>query len=76
MRLLVNWRDSWKWFSTQALLAIGALNGVAVAAIPFTPHAMKVVAGTSLAAAIVGAVGRVIDQGPREIPPEPMEHEP
>lgn len=71
MKLIYNWKDSWKWISQQMLLGIGALNGVAVAAVPFTPHAMKVVAGTSLAAAIIGAVGRVIDQGPAEIPAPP-----
>ena len=75
MRLLSNWRESWKWISTQSLIAIGGINAVALAAAPFTPYGMKVAAGASLAAAVIGAVGRVIDQGPAEQPPGGVEDE-
>ncbi len=73
MRLIGNWKDSWKWLSQQMLVTIGGVNAIAMAAVPFTPYAMKVVAGASLAAAIVGAVGRVVDQGPKEMPPDMSE---
>lgn len=76
MKLLANWRDSWKWISTQSLITVGAINAVAVAATPFTPYAMKVVAGSSLVAAIIGAIGRVVEQGPPEVPAPPEDSPP
>lgn len=74
MRLLQNWRQSWRWISTQSLLFIGAIQTIA-AVVPH-PVSMKVLTGATIGAAVIGAVGRVIDQGPREIPPppEPDEH--
>lgn len=66
--LIPNWRSSWRWISTQALLFIGAIQTIAVA-VPH-PVSMKVLTGATIAAAVVGAVGRVIDQGPPEGPPE------
>lgn len=72
MKLIPNWRSSWRWVSTQALLFIGAIQTIAVV-IPH-PISMQVLTGATIAAAVVGAVGRVVDQGPREA--EPDAHEP
>lgn len=71
MTLIPNWRESWRMFSVQALIVIGALQGV-VLAIP--PEALAAPAlGTgftwaevntalTVAAAVAGAIGRIVAQ--------------
>jgi len=78
MKLIEDWRRAWRLFSMQALLIIAALQGI-LAALPQTaldtplPGAPSVTWGSllvacSVAAAIIGALGRLIDQTPA-VPP-------
>lgn len=71
-RLISNWREAWKMISVQALLAIGGLQGIIAvlspealaASIPGTGVTWGAL-GTAMtvSAAVIGAVGRIIDQG-------------
>lgn len=72
MKLIGNWKRWYRMFSVQALVVIGALQGVLAA---LTPTALAAVipgtaitwggagAALSVLVAIFGAVGRLVDQG-------------
>lgn len=83
MQLLPGWRQSYKWFSQQALGVIAVINSIALSLAPIFPKSAMVVAGASVATAVLGGIGNVIDQSvlpgplnadPSAPPPEPMEH--
>lgn len=65
MKLVPNWRESWRWFSVQALVAIAALPMV-WAEMPADLKA-AVPDGSlmwiTVALALAGMIGRVVDQG-------------
>ncbi len=73
MNLIPNWRKWYRMFSVQALLVIGGIQGVAAVlstetlagVIPFTVSFTwgSLVASMTVTAAILGAVGRLVDQG-------------
>lgn len=64
MRMISNAKDAWKWFSTQSLLAAGALQGAWV----YVPDDLKVQAPENLISSLtwgilaLGFVGRFVDQ--------------
>ena len=72
MKLIHNWRDAWKMFSVQALIFIGAVQGILAV---LSPEALAMpLPGTgvtwgalgatlTVTAAVIGALGRIIDQG-------------
>ena len=79
MKLIPNASKWYRMFSVQALIVIAAIQSV-VAAVPaeyllqpvpgsssLTWHSLSF--GLTLAAAVVGAVGRVVDQGGSVTPP-------
>lgn len=75
MKLIPNWKQSYKWFSQQALIAIGLVNGIATAIVPIYPKAAVVVAAATAVVAALGNIGRVIEQpGTGKTTPEPTEH--
>ena len=72
MKLIDNWKKWYRMFSVQALLFIGALQSVLAALSPDALAAL--IPGTAVTwgafgaaltvlAAVVGAVGRLVDQG-------------
>lgn len=72
MKLIHNWREAWKMFSVQALIFIGAVQGILAvlspealaAAVPGTGVTWgSLGAAMTVAAAVIGAVGRIVDQG-------------
>lgn len=65
MKLVSDWKSFWKWHSTWAMAALGALPGV-WASLP--PDLKEPLPDTALwwiagAVALAGIVGRVRDQG-------------
>jgi steroid 5-alpha reductase family enzyme len=78
MNLIPNANQWWKMFSVQALLAIGVIQAILANLPPETLQ--SAIAGTftvadigkwaSIALAIVGAIGRVIDQQLGATPPQ------
>lgn len=72
MQLASNWRSLWKAFSTQALALLVLLQGL-IAAVP--PHLQavriplidytygEIAVALSVVIAVLGLVGRYIDQG-------------
>lgn len=72
MKLIHNWRDAWKMFSVQALLLIGGIQGV-LAVLSEATLQQKILgtdvtwaalgAALSVSVAVIGALGRIIDQG-------------
>lgn len=80
MKLIDNWRRGWRMFSVQALLLVGGLQGIIAALSPVALAAM--VPGTSITwgglgaalsvlVAVLGAIGRLVDQGAVVTPPAP-----
>ena len=78
MTLIPAWRKAYKMFSVQALALIGALQ-VAAASAPnglMALHVPKLTGVTwadllgwlTFAAALLGAIGRLVDQGVSEAP--------
>ncbi len=71
MHLIKNWRQAWRMYSMQALTIIATLQGM-LAALPAstlesvifgTPYTwLQAMVALSIAAAVLGALGRVIDQ--------------
>lgn len=73
MKLIDNWRGSLRLFSVQALLVIGVLQSTVVALpdsvldllIPGTSVSWRALAtALSVTAALLGGIGRLIDQTP------------
>ena len=72
MKLISNWRDAWKMFSVQALLLIGAIQGILAVLSESTlqEHILgtdvtwgALGAALSVSVAVIGAFSRIIDQG-------------
>lgn len=70
MKLIPNWRQSLRMYSTQALIVIGGLQSILLALrpespVPFFPETTWADVGYVLTVivAALGALGRVIDQG-------------
>lgn len=78
MKLIHNWRAAWRMFSVQALAAIAALQLAAASAprgvmelpVPLMGGATyaDALGWLTFAAAIVGGIGRLIDQGTADNP--------
>lgn len=71
MTLIENWRKAYKMFSVQALAVIAAAQAILAVVpadklalhVPFTGTSYaELLVGLSIAAAVLGAVGRLIDQ--------------
>ncbi len=72
MKLIHNWRDAWKMFSVQALIFIGAVQGI-LAVLSEDTLQQKILgtdttwgalaAALTVIVAVIGALGRIIDQG-------------
>ena len=64
MKMVDDWRASLKWFSVQAFIAVGVIQS-AWLTIPDDVKAMvpeTYVTGLTIFFAVVGAVGRLVDQ--------------
>jgi hypothetical protein len=65
-----NARSAWRWFSVQAMVLAGAIQG----AWAFIPEDMKasippgIVQGITIALLVAGVAGRLVDQSPKEPP--------
>lgn len=65
IRLVRNWRQSWRWFSVNCMTLAAAIQGGWVA----LPEDMKAgipapwVSMASVAVLVLGIIGRLIDQG-------------
>ena len=68
--LVDNARSAWRWFSVQAMVLAGAIQGAWM----FIPEDMKasipagIVQGATIALLVLGVAGRVVDQTPKEPP--------
>jgi len=68
--LVENARSAWRWFSVQAMVLAGAIQGAWM----FIPDDMKasipvwIVQGTTIALLVLGVAGRVVDQSPKDAP--------
>lgn len=64
VKLVEDWRDSWRWHSTRALLALGLLPGAWLLVPEDLREAVPDEWKAGLAVVIAGAgwLGRVIDQ--------------
>ena len=64
MKLVTDWRASLKWFSVQAFIAVGVIQS-AWLTVPEDVKFMipeKYVIGLTIFLALVGAIGRLVDQ--------------
>ena len=62
MQLVKNWKDGWRWFSNVAFTAIAVVNSA-----PLPPELIDAMPDNirvhvTVALAVVGVVGRFIDQ--------------
>ena len=68
--LVDNARSAWRWFSVQAMVLAGAIQGAWL----FIPEDMKssippgIVQGVTIALLVLGVAGRVVDQTPKDAP--------
>jgi hypothetical protein len=68
VKLVDNWRNSWKWFSMQCMAASGALQGAWLA----IPESMKAtvppewVSYATVALLFLGVFGRLVSQSPQQ----------
>lgn len=66
--LVDNARSAWRWFSVQAMVLAGAIQGAWV----FTPEDMRtsippeVVQVATIVLLVLGVAGRLVDQTPKE----------
>lgn len=65
MKLIPNWRQSWRWFSMQSMVIAGAMQTSWLALPPDLKEVIPVTAVLGVAAAVLvlGVIGRLIDQG-------------
>lgn len=65
MRLVKDWRKAWRWYSTQALVAVAAIPQVWATLPPELRLAIPEdwMRWVVTAVAIGGLIGRLIDQG-------------
>ena len=68
--LVDNARSAWRWFSVQAMVLAGAIQGAWM----FLPEDMKssippgIVQAVTIALLVLGVAGRLIDQTPKDAP--------
>lgn len=68
MKLVDNWRNSWKWFSMQCMAAAGTIQATWMA----IPDDMKAavpaqwVSYATLAILALGGIGRLVSQTPKQ----------
>lgn len=68
--LVDNARSAWRWFSVQAMVLAGAIQGAWV----FIPEDMRIsippgiVQWTTIVLLVLGVVGRLVDQTPKGPP--------
>lgn len=67
MKLVENWKDAWRWYSMQAMVASGAILGAWEVMPPDLKGALPDWIGTAAAATtlFLGAFGRIVKQGDR-----------
>lgn len=64
MKLVQNWKQSWRWFSVQSMVVAGSIQG----AWSVIPDGMRssipanVVQAVTIALLVLGVVGRLVDQ--------------
>lgn len=64
MKLVYNWKDSWKWVSVHAMVLAGSLQGAWL----YVPEDMKAslpasfVGGVTACILVAGVLGRLVDQ--------------
>ena len=66
--LIPDWRKAWRWFSVQAMVLAGAINGT-WAVIPDdmkTSLPAGAVQWLTIALLTLGVAGRLVDQTPKE----------
>ena len=68
MKLVPNWKHSWKWFSTQVHVAQAAIVSTWLALPPDLKSYLpaKVLVGVVGFLGVIGVIGRVIDQSKPE----------
>ena len=70
MKLVQDWRRCWRWFSVQAMVVAGAIQGAWL----FIPADMKAsvpddwVRWMTLTLLVLGIAGRLVQQTPQEPP--------
>ena len=65
LQLVEDWRKAWRWFSVNAMIAAGAIQG-AWLQIPDDMRAHipeHLISGATIALLILGVAGRLIKQG-------------
>lgn len=68
--LVENARSAWRWFSVQAMVLAGAIQGAWM----FIPDDMKasippgIVQGVTIVLLVLGVAGRLVDQSPKDTP--------
>lgn len=71
MKLVDDWRQGWRWFSVQAMVVAGAIQGAWL----FIPGDMKAsipdtwVKALTLTLLVLGIAGRLVQQAPQEPTP-------
>ena len=65
MKLVPDWRRAWRWFSMQAMAVSAALQAAWLGLPPDLKSRLPVewLPALAIAVLVLGAVGRVIDQG-------------
>ena len=64
MKLVDNWRNCWRWFSTQAMVGAGAVQGAWL----FVPDDLRStippqwLQGITIALMVMGVAGRLVKQ--------------
>lgn len=70
MKLVDDAKQAWRWFSVQAMVLAGAIQGAWL----FIPEDLKssippnIVQGVTIALLVLGVAGRVVDQKPKDAP--------
>ena len=70
MKLVANWKRAWRWISVQAMVLAGALQGAWM----FVPDDLRTsippgaVQGFTIVLLVLGVIGRLVDQTPKEKP--------
>lgn len=70
MKLVENAKNAWRWFSVQAMILAGAIQGAWL----FVPDDMRSsvpqpwLQGLTLALLVMGVAGRLVQQTPKEKP--------
>jgi len=64
MKLIPDWRDAWRWISTWAFIAAGALQSAWVSVSPDMRASIPegYVSYATMVIVVVGAVGRMVNQ--------------